>query len=78
MQRKLVNYLGFFTETFLNTRTGGDGTNCPEVEARLFMLDKQFRAAEEVYLQSGDVSSAIKMYEQFCMYEEGTNNCCTI
>lgn len=36
------------------------------------MLDKQFRAAEEVYLQSGDVGSAIKMYEQFCMYEEGT------
>jgi hypothetical protein len=42
------------------------------------MLDKQFRAAEEVYLQSGDVSSAIKMYEQFCMYEEGTINCCTM
>jgi len=38
------------------------------------MLDKQFRAAEEVYLQSGDVSSAIKMYEQFCMYEEGEKN----
>lgn len=35
------------------------------------MLDKQFRAAEEVYLQTGDVGSAIKMYEQFCMYEEG-------
>ncbi|XP_059491021.1 intraflagellar transport protein 172 homolog [Neocloeon triangulifer] len=49
---------------------GGDGLNCPEVQTRLLMLDKQFRAAEEVYLQSGDVSSAIRMYEQFCMYEE--------
>ncbi|CAB3377061.1 Hypothetical predicted protein [Cloeon dipterum] len=62
---KTIKIAEEFAEKF-----GGDGMNCPEVQARLLMLDKQFRAAEEVYLQSGDVSSAVKMYEQFCMFEE--------
>ena len=38
---------------------GGDGTDAPEVWARLYVLDKQFKAAEGIYLEQNQIDQAI-------------------
>ncbi len=50
--------------------TGGDGWDAPEVWARLYILDGQFKAAEGVYLEQGRLDAAVEMYRRLHMWDE--------
>ena len=52
---------------------GGDGLDTPDVWARLYILDKQFKAAEGIYLEQNDIESAIEMYQRLHMWDEALN-----
>ena len=49
---------------------GGDGLESPEVWARLYILDKQFKAAESIYLEQNQLDEAIKMYQRLHMWDD--------
>ena len=49
---------------------GGDGLEAPEVWARLYILDKQFKAAEGIYLEQNQLDEAILMYQRLHMWDE--------
>ena len=49
---------------------GGDGLDTPDVWARLFILDKQFKAAEGIYLEQNQIDAAIEMYQRLHMWDE--------
>ena len=52
---------------------GGDGMDTPDVWARLYILDKQFRAAEGIFLEQNDIDAAIEMYQRLHMWDEALN-----
>ena len=52
---------------------GGDGLDTPDVWARLYILDKQFRAAEGIFLEQNDLDAAIEMYQRLHMWDEALN-----
>ena len=52
---------------------GGDGMDAPEVWARLYVLDKQFKAAEGIYLEQNRLDDAIQMYQRLHMWDEALN-----
>ena len=54
-------------------RYGGDGMDTPDVWARLYLLDKQFKAAEGIYLEQNQTESAIEMYQSLHMWDEALN-----
>ena len=49
---------------------GGDGLEAPEVWARLYILDKQFKAAEGIYLEQNQLDDAIGMYQRLHMWDD--------
>mgnify|MGYP006908723708 CR=1 FL=1 len=49
---------------------GGDGMETPDVWARLYILDKQFKAAEGIYLEQNQMDLAIEMYQRLHMWDE--------
>lgn len=51
--------------------TGGDGFDCPEVWARMAILNKQLKTAENVYLEQNDIEKALNMYKSFHKWDEG-------
>ena len=57
-------------ETAAETMYGGDAMDTPEVWARLFILDKQFKAAEGIYLEQNQIETAIAMYRDLHMWDE--------
>ena len=52
---------------------GGDGMDAPDVWARLYVLDKQFKAAEGIYLEQNRLDEAIQMYQRLHMWDEALN-----
>ena len=52
---------------------GGDGMDAPEVWARIYILDKQFKAAEGIYLEQNRLDDAIAMYQILHMWDEALN-----
>ncbi|KAJ9575458.1 hypothetical protein L9F63_007663, partial [Diploptera punctata] len=48
----------------------GDGMDCPEVWARLAILNKKMKDAEAVYLEQNQLDKAIAMYQQFHKWDE--------
>ncbi|XP_030200601.1 intraflagellar transport protein 172 homolog [Gadus morhua] len=50
--------------------TGGDGSGHYQVQARLALLDKNFKLAEMYYLEQNATDEAIEMYQQLHMWEE--------
>lgn len=50
---------------------GGDGFDCPEVWARMAILNKQLKTAEAVYLEQNDLEKALNMYKSFHKWDEG-------
>ena len=51
----------------------GDGMDTPEVWARLYILDKQFKAAEGIFLEQNQIEEAIEMYRGLHMWEDAIN-----
>ena len=45
----------------------------PEVWARLYILDKQFKAAEAIYLEHNQLDEAIQMYQRLHMWDDALN-----
>lgn len=43
---------------------------CPEVWARMAMLSGDLKTAEGIYLEQGDIESALKMYQKLHMWDE--------
>ncbi|XP_068142396.1 LOW QUALITY PROTEIN: intraflagellar transport protein 172 homolog [Drosophila tropicalis] len=50
--------------------TGTPGIHCPEVRAKLALLNSDLRTAERIYLEQGDIEAALKMYQQLRMWDE--------
>lgn len=50
---------------------GGDGFDCPEVWARMAILNKQLKSAEALYLEQNDIEKALDMYKSFHKWDEG-------
>ncbi|CAL8315982.1 unnamed protein product [Lota lota] len=50
--------------------TGGDGSSHYQVQARLAMLDKNFKLAEMYYMEQNATEEVIEMYQQLHMWEE--------
>lgn len=63
--RETLNMAEAAAETF-----GGDGIDSPDVWARLYILDKQFKAAEGIYLEQNQLDEAIQMYQRLHMWDE--------
>lgn len=51
--------------------TGEDGVNHHEVQARLAILDKQFKTAESIYLDYNNLGAAMEMYQELHKWDEG-------
>lgn len=51
-----------------------DGMDCPEVWARIAVLNGQTQAAEVLYLEQNQVEKAIKMYLSLHKWENGNSN----
>jgi intraflagellar transport protein 172 len=66
--RETLNIADTAAENF-----GGDGLEAPEVWARLYILDKQFKAAEGIYLEQNQLDEAITMYQRLHMWDEALN-----
>ena len=49
---------------------GGDGLESPEVLARLYIMNKQFKAAESLYLEQNQLDEAINMYQRLHMWDD--------
>lgn len=49
----------------------GDGMDCPEVWARIAVLNGQSQAAEALYLEQNQVEKAIQMYLSLHKWENG-------
>ena len=63
--RETLNIAEAMSDTY-----GGDGMDSPDVWARLYILDKQFKAAEGIYLEQNQIESAIDMYRSLSMWDE--------
>lgn len=50
--------------------TGNDGLSFFKVQAKLAVLDKQYKTAEQIYLQHGAVDECIQFYQDLCMWNE--------
>lgn len=50
-----------------------DGMDCPEVWARIAVLNGQTQAAETLYLEQNQVEKAIQMYLSLYKWENGNN-----
>ena len=66
--RETLNVADAAAENF-----GGDGMDAPEVWARLYILDRQFKAAEGIYLEQNQLDEAIQMYRRLHMWDEALN-----
>ncbi|XP_046660390.1 intraflagellar transport protein 172 homolog isoform X2 [Homalodisca vitripennis] len=49
---------------------GGDGMDCPEVWARMAVLNKQLKTAEAIYLEQNQLQKALDMYIKLHKWEE--------
>ncbi|KAL1129294.1 hypothetical protein AAG570_013823, partial [Ranatra chinensis] len=52
---------------------GGDGMDCPEVWARMAILGKQLKTAENVYLEQNQLEKALDMYKSLHKWEDAVN-----
>lgn len=50
---------------------GGDGMDCPEVWARMAIMNKQLKTAEAIYLEQNQLQKALDMYIRLHKWEEG-------
>lgn len=50
---------------------GGDGMDCPEVWARMAILNKQLKSAEAIYLEQNQLDKALDMYKKLYKWEDG-------
>ncbi|XP_037945105.1 intraflagellar transport protein 172 homolog [Teleopsis dalmanni] len=50
--------------------TGTPGIMCPEVRAKLALLNSDVRTAERIYLEQGHIEAAIEMYKMLRMWDE--------
>jgi hypothetical protein len=44
---------------------------CPEVWARMAILNKKLKEAEAIYLEQNQLDEALNMYQQFHKWDEG-------
>lgn len=51
--------------------TGEDGIQHYEAQARLAILDKQFKTAEGIYLDYNNLDAAMEMYQSLHKWDEG-------
>ncbi|CAH1397619.1 unnamed protein product [Nezara viridula] len=56
-------------EDFAN-ENGGDGMDCPEVWARMAILNKDLKTAEAIYLEQNRLDKALDMYKDLHKWEE--------
>lgn len=52
--------------------SGEDGIDNFEVQAKLSVLNQQFKTAEGIYLDNNDLDSAMSMYQNLHKWDEGT------
>jgi intraflagellar transport protein 172 len=45
--------------------------DCPEVWARLAILNKRLKDAEAIYLEQNQLDEALSMYQRFHKWDEG-------
>lgn len=45
--------------------------DCPEVWARMAILNKQLKTAEAIYLEQNQMDKAINMYQKLHKWDEG-------
>ncbi|KAJ3607079.1 hypothetical protein NHX12_026594 [Muraenolepis orangiensis] len=50
--------------------TGGDGSGCYQVQARLAVLGKNFKLAEMYYMEQNATNEVLEMYQELHMWEE--------
>ncbi|XP_065212288.1 intraflagellar transport protein 172 homolog [Planococcus citri] len=51
-------------------QNGGDGFDCPEVWARMAILNRQLKTAEAIYLEQNELNKALDMYKSFHKWDE--------
>ncbi|KAL0271339.1 UNVERIFIED_CONTAM: hypothetical protein PYX00_008457 [Menopon gallinae] len=50
--------------------TGGHILECPELWARMAILNKEMKTAEQIYLEQNEMDKALEMYQKFHKWEE--------
>ncbi|KAK7878726.1 hypothetical protein WMY93_030965 [Mugilogobius chulae] len=54
----------------VQNETGADGTTFYQVQAKVAILDKNFKLAERFYMEQGAVDEAIEMYQELHMWDD--------
>lgn len=52
------------------TAKHGEHSRCPEVEARLALLNGDLRTAERIYLEQGELEAALDMYKKLLHWDD--------
>lgn len=50
--------------------TTGPGMQCPEIRARMALLNGDLRMAERIYLEQGDIEAALMMYQKLKRWDD--------
>lgn len=53
--------------------TGSPGILCPQVRAKMALLNSDLRTAERMYLEQGNIEAALEMYKNLRMWNEVVN-----
>ncbi|XP_055373567.1 intraflagellar transport protein 172 homolog [Condylostylus longicornis] len=51
----------------------GINATCPEVQAKMALLNSDLRTAERIYLEQGDIEKALNMYKNLRMWDDAIN-----
>ncbi|KAM3861396.1 intraflagellar transport protein 172 homolog [Diretmus argenteus] len=54
----------------VSKETGGDGTDFYQVQARLAILDKNFKRAEMFYMEQNAIDEVLEMYQELNMWDD--------
>eukprot|EP00795_Rhopilema_esculentum_P007500 gene7500-13279_t len=54
----------------IESKTGMDGSRHPLVQAKLAVLNKQFKKAEGIYLEQGMIDQAMEMYQELHKWDD--------
>lgn len=56
--------------------TGQEWTSCPDLWARMAILNNKLKSAEAIYLEQNQVDKAINMYQKMHKWNQGRISFC--
>ncbi|XP_078486595.1 intraflagellar transport protein 172 homolog [Ciona intestinalis] len=67
---RFLKELNKMAEKYASETQSEDGVEYYKVQARLAILEKQFKKAEQIYLENGELNECIQFYQEMHMWDE--------